>query len=81
MPVPTIPVDSCKRSHTQVAIDVPGFGDTKAPSLDSFVSEKLLTEIIRSLAKQHAYAIVAYAQGAAALLKVLLEDPKLTSFL
>ena len=60
---------------------MPGFGDTKAPSLDSFISVKLLSEIIRSLAKQHAYAIVAYAQGAAALLKVLLEDPKLTSFL
>jgi len=45
------------------------------------VNVKLLNEVIRSLAKQHAFAIVAYAQGAAAMLTALLANPKLTSFL
>ena len=64
-----------------MAIDVPGFGRTDSPAIDGLVNVKLLAEVIRSLAKQHAFAIVAFAQGAAAMLTTLLAEPKLTSFL
>lgn len=40
-----------------------------------------LAELRHSLAKQHAFAIVAHAQGAAALLVAILKEPKLSSFL
>ena len=36
----------------QVAIDLPGFGRTESPAIDGLVNVKLLTEVIRSLAKQ-----------------------------
>ena len=41
---------------------MPGFGDTEGPVLDGFFSAKLLAEVVQSLGKQHAFAIVAYAQ-------------------
>jgi len=69
------------KSFYQVALDLPGYGQSDGAPLDAHVSVKLLTEVIRSLAKVHAFCIVAYAQGAAAMLSALLAEPKLTSFL
>ena len=46
-----------------VAIDLPGYGRTESPPVDGLMNAKLLGEIIRSLAKAHAFAIVAYAQA------------------
>ncbi|KAL1523371.1 hypothetical protein AB1Y20_018315 [Prymnesium parvum] len=73
--------DNRPKAFYQVAMDIPGYGQSEGSPIDGLLSVRLLTEVIRSLAKQHAYAIVAYAQGGAAILRTLLEDPKLTSFL
>jgi len=65
-----------------VAMDIPGFGRTERAGIEgSLINVKLLSDVIRSLSKQHAFAIVAHAQSAADLLKTLLADPKLASFL
>jgi hypothetical protein len=61
-------------THTyQVAIDVPGFGQSAAAPLDGFVSARLLMEVIQSLGKEHAYAIVAAGAAAAPLFACLLK--------
>ena len=45
---------------------MPGFGQSEGDPIDGLINVKLLSEVIRSLAKQHAYAMVAYSQVSAA---------------
>ena len=45
-----------------MAIDLPGFGLTAGPAQDGLASSNLLLEVVRSLGKSHAFAIVGYAQ-------------------
>ena len=62
------------------AIDVPGFGQTEGVPSNDFFGAKLLLEVIQSLGKAHAFAMIVYGQGAPVLLTALLRTPKLTSF-
>ena len=74
------------KSFYQVAIDVPGYGQSdlvdglRAPGSEGFVNLRLLGEVVQSLGKEHAYAMVACAQGVSALFSALLKAPHLTSF-
>ena len=85
-----------------VAIDLPGFGNTKASTQrqrkvvsapagsgggsggeaeHQLLTSELLNDVIKSLGKHYAYAIVASSEGAAAVLHALAERPNLCSFL
>jgi len=68
------------KNFYQVAIDLPGYGKTP-PMSGGFCSPKFLSEVVRALAKLHAFAIVACGQAASSLLKAVVEIPKLTSFI
>eukprot|EP00966_Prymnesium_polylepis_P266641 6160029-Prymnesium_polylepis.1 len=70
--------DNRPKAFYQVAMDLPGYGQSEGTPMEQLVTVKLLTEVIRSLAKQHAFAIVAHGQSSAALLQSLLQEPKLT---
>jgi len=67
------------KNFFQVAIDLPGHGKTPSAP-DSLDWSAFLLEVIRALAKQHAYLVVGYGQSASALFNALLTNPKLTSF-
>ncbi|KAL1515736.1 hypothetical protein AB1Y20_002352 [Prymnesium parvum] len=67
----------------QVAIDLPGCG--KSPPLeesdvDGTFNLQLLQEVICSLGKDFAYAIIVDGPGVDTLLPMLMQDPKLASF-
>ena len=78
-----------------VAIDLPGFGNTKASmqTLKRGADEKrvadegavmspdFIVEVIKSLGKHYAYCIVASAECSASVFSALLERPNLASFL
>ena len=69
------------RAFYQVAIDVAGFGNTGGSTLPSFADSEFLTEVITSLGKEYAFAIVAFQQAAISMLTNLLAKPRLCSFL
>lgn len=73
------------KAFFQVALDVPGYGDSvdssASDSIHGFFNSKVLSEIIKSVSKAHAYCIVAYKEAAATLLQLMLTAPKLTSFI
>ena len=69
-------------SFFQVAIDLPGFGATEdLLGKDELMSANFLKEVITSLSKEHAFAIVVETHAADALFQVLFEAPKITSFI
>ena len=61
------------KAFFQVAIDVPGFGDSKGSPQPDFVPTKLLKELIRALGKEYAYAIITCSHAAANVLNALLQ--------
>eukprot|EP00966_Prymnesium_polylepis_P148522 3430897-Prymnesium_polylepis.2 len=73
------------KAFFQVAIDVPGFGETQVVAEGgnekAFSSAKLLHEIIAALGKDYAFAIVAHSAGAANVLNAVLQMSGLSSFL
>ena len=70
-----------------VAIDLPGFGHTKAAlqprrrSGDPIATADFLSEVIKSLGKHYAFCVIAAAEGASAVFSALLAQPNLASFL
>ena len=58
--------DNRPKAFYLVAIDVPGFGRSESPNIDGLINVKFVSEVIRSVAKSHAFAIVGYAQVTAA---------------
>ena len=68
------------KAFYQVAIDIPGFGSTPGPPHDTFASAELLAEIVTSLGKEYAFAVVAFQQASSALLTALLAKPRLAAF-
>jgi len=64
-----------------VAIDLPAVGGSEGDRLTSAIgARRLFTEVIQSLGKSHAFAIVADGTCATWLLDSLVEQPSLTSF-
>jgi len=78
-----------------VAIDLPGFGNTKASMQTlkrgaeekrvadegAVMSPEFIVEVIKSLGKHYAYCIVTSAECSASVFSALLERPNLASFL
>ena len=66
----------------QVALDMPGHGKvTTLRKSDEHVTADLLSDVIRALGKQSAFAIVGAAEAAPGILQAVLERPSLCSFL
>jgi hypothetical protein len=64
----------------QVAVDLPGFGRSAHAAKARYAAGAVLADVVCSLGKTHAFAIVVYDRAAAALFRALLEDGELASF-
>lgn len=64
-----------------VAIDLPGYGQTEGSTkMVRTEPRKLIADVIKALAKSHAFALIGASIGAGAIMAALVEQPMLASF-
>jgi len=72
------PVDAC----FHVCIDIPGYGRSVGnPKAIKETPAAVLSDVIRSLGKSHAYALVGMDQATPIIIKALFEKPSLSSYI
>ena len=81
-PAATVLVESDEPAgFFQVAIDCPGYGRSEGSmSIIRASPAALVADVVRSLGKQHAFALAGSSQGACAVFDALLERPGLANF-